>query len=410
MNNTTKKTATINSWILIAIILLLLIITIFVGKFFKSENKLQVLLKNEQTISCFFALYDSDDYKIQKSFVLFYNGATNRVCGVHILPDTYTAFTKGNRSTFLTLSKTLTNGLTKEEIKNGISKLLGTNINYHIFLSKENLVKYVDLVSGIEIFTEEISIPEKHIYYPSGVVNLDGDKIIEFLSIQKNGENEYEQLKRTEIFVRSLINLKDDFLETFSDKMISDYIYPLIQTNLSLNDILVFFNQINAKFEHGITNYSRNFISLIIYCDKDFNDNQTIYLPKKSGSWVRSEIKEMLVALTKKEVKEIGNKITVQILNGTDIVGFANRSKQYLESYGFDVIETGNADHSDYKNTVIVIRNSETKALKLADLIKCKRTTYKTSTTDPTAASSQTEDKIDVTLILGRDFDGRVVK
>ena len=58
-----------NSWFLIAIILLLLVITIFAGTFFKSENKLQVLLKNNQTVSCFFAIHD-DEQKIIKAFVL----------------------------------------------------------------------------------------------------------------------------------------------------------------------------------------------------------------------------------------------------------------------------------------------------------------------------------------------------
>ncbi len=394
-----------NSWFLIAIILLLLVITIFAGTFFKSENKLQVLLKNNQTVSCFFAIHD-DEQKIIKAFVLFYNSMTDRIAGVHLLPNTYSTFVKGGKQGFYILSETYALGIPKDEIKDGISRLLGTPINYYMFMSKDNLIKYVDLVGGIEIFTEEISIPAKHVYYPSGIVNLDGDKAIEYLTLKKNNENEYEELKRDEIFIRSVITLRETFQDLFNEKIISEHIYPLWNTNLSLNDILIFFNQINTRFSQGVSNYSRNFVSIIVYCDKDMKNSKTIYLPKKSGFWVKKEIKETLTALQIKEVKEIGNKITVQVLNGTDIVGFAGRCKRYLESYGFDVIETGNADHSEYKNTVIIIRNNETKALKLADLIKCKRTIYENRTPDENGLSS----KIDVRLILGRDFDGKVVK
>ncbi|MBQ1999354.1 MAG: hypothetical protein II220_07720, partial [Spirochaetales bacterium] len=159
-----------NSWVLIAIILLLLVITIFAGTFFKSENKLQVLLKNNQTVSCFFAVYNEEN-KLTKAFVLFYNSLTDRIAGVHLLSNTYATFIKGGKQDFYILSETYASGVSKEEIKNGISKLLGTQINYYLFLSEKNLVKYVDLVGGIEIFTEEISIPAKHIYYPSGIIN-----------------------------------------------------------------------------------------------------------------------------------------------------------------------------------------------------------------------------------------------
>jgi hypothetical protein len=233
-----------------------------------------------------------------------------------------------------------------------------------------------------------------------------GNVLGKLRTLKKNNENEYEELKRDEIFIRSVITLRETFQDLFNEKIISEHFYPMWNTNLSLNDILIFFNQINTRFSQGVSNYSRNFVSIIVYCDRDMKNNKAIYLPKKSGFWVKKEIKETLAALQIKEVKEIGNKITVQVLNGTDIVGFAGRCKRYLESYGFDVIETGNADHSEYKNTVIIIRNNETKALKLADLIKCKRTIYENRTPEENGMSS----KIDVRLILGRDFDGKVVK
>lgn len=402
MGNSRNKPTDTNSWFLIGLIVVLLLLTIFAGRFFTSENKLKLIFDHKQTLSTLIAIYNNDNV-ITQAAVLILNTDTNRVASVSILPQTYISFLKNGKSTFMVVADTLKNDISKEEIKNGTSKLIGAPINYYLFMKEENFIRYVDLIGGVEVYTDEISIPEKNIYYPSGMITLDGDKAEEFLNLEITGENEYEPLKRIEVFVRSLLTIKEDFLEAFNENVITNYVYPLFTTNLSVNDSLIFYKEIKKRFSSGITDYSRYFVGIIVYCDKDTNEDEVIYLPKKSGNWVKGEVKDALTNLAKKESKEIGNRITVQILNGTEIVGFANRSRQYLESFGFDVLETGNADNSDYKNTVILVRNSEQKALKLADLIKCKRIMKMDTTTN-------NDDKIDVTLILGRDFDGRTVK
>ena len=61
----------------------------------------------------------------------------------------------------------------------------------------------------------------------------------------------------------------------------------------------------------------------------------------------------------------------------------------------------GNAESENYQNTLVIIRRNEQKAIKFADLIQCKKVIK---------AEEDYNKKVDLTLILGKDFDGQVVK
>ena len=71
------------------------------------------------------------------------------------------------------------------------------------------------------------------------------------------------------------------------------------------------------------------------------------------------------------------------------------------------MVEVSNADSENYQNTIIIIRDSEQKAKKLGELIRCKEIV---KTVEDTRSTKESNKKIDATLILGRDFDGRIVR
>ena len=134
---------------------------------------------------------------------------------------------------------------------------------------------------------------------------------------------------------------------------------------------------------------------------KNVSGYEYIYLPKNSGEWIKGDVAEALEELDKPYEKgDVGN-IVIEILNGTDIVGLASRARSYLTGFGFDVIDIGNTEEEGYEKTVVIAHNSEHKARKLADLINC----------DNVIVGEELENKkIDVTLILGSNFDGKVVR
>ena len=379
------------------IIALLIALTIFAGRFFTSENKLKIAFEQGQTLAFFTAVYD-ENKNITSSTVLFFNTSTNRISTVYILPKTYISFGK---SGFLTVEDILNKKVSKEDILKGLSTLLNIKINYYFLLSQDNFIKFIDMLGGVEIMSSEMSVPGKNIYFPKGLTLLDGDKALEYLQTELKDENEFEKLKRHQKFTGGILKLKADFSESFNNNIISTHFYKLYTTNLSVSDTLIIYNEINKRFQSGIHDFSKNAINIILYCDRKAVDAGYILLPKNTGNWIRSEVKDALVELKKEDTTVIGNKTVIQILNGTGINGFASRTKRYLESFGFEVYNTDNADHSDYENTLVIIRNSEAKAKKLANLIQCTRVV-------PGETTNNTN--IDATIILGKDFDGKIVK
>ena len=282
MNDKTGRVQTgYSGWIIIGIIIFLFTATIFVGQFFKSEEKIKLAFENGQTISSFAAVYN-EEKEIIGAFVFFFQTKTN-ICGVlSILSETFVNF--GNKHGYLTLKESLERKISYEEILNSISHLIGHKINYYIFVKDENIAKLIDMTGGVEIFSDGIHNPSKNVFIPSGVTLLDGEKSLEYLSfdIEDGVNHEYDHLKRIENFIRGFIKLKPDFFEQITEKTIANYIYKLVDTNMSINEVFIMHNSLNKRLQDGILDYSKGLNTLILYCDKKkVAEYDYVYMPKK---------------------------------------------------------------------------------------------------------------------------------
>jgi polyisoprenyl-teichoic acid--peptidoglycan teichoic acid transferase len=396
-----KKEKNITGLIIIGFIVLLVVGTVFAGRFFKDEEKIRVTFKNGETIP-FLVLGTNSQNEICGAFVAFFQTKNNRSGIVSILPKTYLSF--GDNG-FFTLEEALVKKNNYEAVTEAVSNLIGYPINYYVSINKDNFIKLIDLINGVEIYTEEIILPELNVNIPSGLVLLDGDKAVEYLSFLNEEEiqHEYKQLNRIQDFAAGFMRLKDDFINQFNEKVIANVIYKLLDTNLKVNELVILYYEIKEKFNNGTKDFSIGLKANHVFCDKKkVTGYDYVYLPKKTGTWIKSEVADLVEIIEKNYgEKEIGN-IVIEILNGTDIVGMAARARNYLIGYGFDVIDIGNANTTDYQNTVIINFNSDLKAKKLSDLLQCDRVVNREDNAD--------EDKVDLRLILGMDFDGKIVR
>ncbi|MFP4687701.1 MAG: LytR C-terminal domain-containing protein, partial [bacterium] len=88
--------------------------------------------------------------------------------------------------------------------------------------------------------------------------------------------------------------------------------------------------------------------------------------------------------------------IRIQILNGTSISGLAGTLRDKIQSHSFvDVVETDNADRSNYKNTVIIDRSGHPRsAHRIQELIG----------TGKIEMDLEEHLLVDVTIIAGEDL------
>jgi hypothetical protein len=95
--------------------------------------------------------------------------------------------------------------------------------------------------------------------------------------------------------------------------------------------------------------------------------------------------------------------VAIEVMNGTSVGGLARRAANVFQSFGYDVVSVANADNSDYQKTVVLDRKGRLEvAQRVADLISCQRVYSRLEETGDMT--------VDVTIILGTDFDGRYCK
>ena len=91
--------------------------------------------------------------------------------------------------------------------------------------------------------------------------------------------------------------------------------------------------------------------------------------------------------------------MNIAILNGTTVSGLAQRTSSTYRSLGYNVTSVGNAEESNVEATIIIGHRNDSSILeRVARVIKCR--------------NIQTENGTEgtITIILGKDFDGRQCK
>ncbi|MCF7809018.1 MAG: LytR C-terminal domain-containing protein [Candidatus Marinimicrobia bacterium] len=95
--------------------------------------------------------------------------------------------------------------------------------------------------------------------------------------------------------------------------------------------------------------------------------------------------------------EKIYNNISVEILNGCGVSGLAALFKEIVHQKTFDVLNTENAAHFQYENTLIIVRTDKTEAAyKLAEELGISRERVQIDK-DPSLA-------VDITMIIGHDY------
>lgn len=92
--------------------------------------------------------------------------------------------------------------------------------------------------------------------------------------------------------------------------------------------------------------------------------------------------------------RSAGRPIRVEVLNGSGVNKAGYGLAEVLREKGFDVVAIGNADRSDYEETLVLDRVGESKwALAVAEELG----------TEPAFRQRNDDLLLDVTVILGRD-------
>jgi len=389
---------------LLALIILLVVFGIIFSIVSFRSNPVEDAISTNRVINVLFVI--ENDKKPLSTYLLMYYPATKRAAVFDIPGDLGLLISRINRVDRIDVVYDASRiGAYETEIE----KLLGVDINFSIVITKENLVSIVDLLEGVEIF---IPSPVFHwdddgiILFPSGMTVLDGDKASLYAVYSLPHEDSEMETFRRQRFFLGFLNRQIQMNENLKNTDAAKMYYSLFRTSMNQRTLMNLFNE-------------------FVYIDTDRTNIQSVggnlrevsgqmlIIPHWDGNLIKEIVRQTLTTLTR-EVEDhlIERSLTVEVLNGTAVNGLAGRTAEMLRSFGYDVISIKNADRVNYESTVVIQHSGDDNMVNtFADLIRCKNIRREKIINEQVDEMmiQNVEYKADITLLLGRNFNGRYV-
>ena len=283
-----------------------------------------------------------------------------------------------------------------------IERLIGVPILNTLSFSTEQLVSFIDLLGGLELFiiTDYRSVDgPAPVILPAGNVRLDGRKAVDYLRLYDENETDLERTGRRHAFVESLLQEISRNARFLLHPDVVEVRDALIDTRMDRRARDTLFRHWE---EMEITQLIRRRVQGTVRTVAVEGASRRLLFPHFEGQWLKQSVGQIETTLAS-EVSEEAEEavVVVEVLNGTSNSGLARRTSSLFEDFGFMVTRYGNAEGNDIEHTLVVDRRGVgAYAQQVAQVIKAQRII-----TEVTLNSD-----VDVTLILGKDFDGTIVR
>lgn len=398
MVTTRDKRSTI---FLLVILLIVIVVSVMIG-FSLKKDPIDEIMKRDSVIKILWVLKD-DDGSALFTDILMYNPKHNGRGIVFEIPGNTGAIYKeslGRTDRIDAVYFERGIEIYKKEIER-LTAREGT-IPFTVEISLKDLSDLTDFLGGLDIFVpypiDSVSENGERFLLPSGAVNLDGDKLRTFVDYKSELESGTEvEGRRQEVFMALLAALSEN-KKLVLNKKAFDYYGKMFKTNIDDDDFYRLLEQVvMIDTEHIVKNS--------VGGNRRNVDGKELLFPDFDGRFLKEVMAQETESLSNGS-ESLQSKIVIRILNGTEKRGFARNAKIMLSQAGYDVLDIGNAETTDYKNTLIIDRSgNDEKVRKLAEFIKCENVA-KESELSEIGLDGGNED---ITLILGEDFDGRNV-
>jgi hypothetical protein len=265
--------------------------------------------------------------------------------------------------------------------------------------SFDEIERFVDLLGGVEVFianSMENDSRGNKVLLPSGNVTLDGGKARVFLSFVDPEETELDRIGRIQKFLQALIKKMGESAALLSHEAAAPFLRSSLTTNLDGPAFQALCGEI-VKLDTDRIIFQR------VLGNMRTVDNQELLFPHLEGHLFRDSVRQISANLTSADSRSLSEiTVSVEIQNGTRTTGLARRTREVFQSFGFDIVSFGNAENQDVEKTLIIDRRGNPEAVsRAADIIRCTNIITEIPVSPPAA---------DVTVLLGKDFDGRYVK
>ncbi|MDR2480788.1 MAG: LCP family protein [Spirochaetaceae bacterium] len=280
-----------------------------------------------------------------------------------------------------------------------VEELIGTDLRYTLVLKIDKLGKIVDLLDGVKILVPadiQIYDSENTMFFPSGWIDLDGDKTIQYL-LYHDEDNELESSSlRCQRFVLAFLKRISEKSAYLKNNQVDHMLDSFIKTNMN--------NKMFFKLLDILKPVNINIVNKIIGSHKEIS-GRVLLIPSYDGALIKDIVRQTLKSLVYRTADK-ENIITVEILNGTNTPGLAGRTADLIRNFGYEIINIGNAEHNNYEQTEIISRISNEQEIKdFSEITRCDNVKLQDGNYMDNTQSH--EYKADFTFIIGKDYNAR---
>ena len=255
-----------------------------------------------------------------------------------------------------------------ETYKKEIEALTDITIPFTIEMSIDQFSALTDLLGGLNVFIpspiDVVNGDVRHIL-PSGSVDLDGEKMISYLSYaddEETSDNIQDRMEGVMVAFLHALNKKSTFV-------LNKNVFPVVSRYLKAN--------IDNKALYRLISLisaidSERLVPQTISGKRREVDGQVLLFPDYNGELIKEVFKQTMISIASTGGIANDRVYVLEIQNGTSQQGLARNTGGLLQSYGYDVLSMINADH-DYDKTQVIDHIGNAKvAQAIADIIHCK--------------------------------------
>jgi len=384
----------------VSILLIFLAIGIIVGTilfiFYFRASELEQLIEEESTISWIFV--ENDSGTTQATLLYFYNPKTKKLASLVMPSKTRMKVDYEDKPAYDTLGNIYFRG-GPSVVKKTIEKLTEIEFDFFFVYDLTDAEKLVDLLDGLEVYNQNSlnyldAERNMFIQVPKGKVVLDGAKAREFLLFNEGDSGGKIMVENHRVFLESLLERMPDVDSLMENSRVSKILTKQIVTNMNRRDLRILVGEMKKVSSSKVLFY-------LMFGKNTTIKDESFISPIENGKWLRERIENMKKFISDEGPAPIGNEINIEILNGSTNPGQAQSLRNYFVEYGFNIVHYGNAPRNDYEKTLVVDRiGRPSLAKRLADIINCQEVHTRIDKTL----------MVDVTIIIGNDFEGRYVR
>lgn len=274
--------------------------------------------------------------------------------------------------------------------KDAFAKLFDTRIDRVVKVDFKGFESFIDALDGIDVtvektftdhqFPTEDNGPNPYkwtsVSFTKGVEHMDGRRALTYARSRHaaGGEgSDFARSRRQHLVIKAIRERLLSLGTLSNPKTISDLwtaVSSHVQTDFTAWDVL--------KLVPSVTKFSDIAMTNQVLTDDVSGelvagnvDGAFMLFPRKSDwSEIRTIVRNPFESKQKATEEQKAKGIAVEIRNGTNRTGFAAQVSALLESSGYLITGTGNAQHRTYERTVIYDLTNGTKLDELAKLKK----------------------------------------